>query len=63
MSSPPPTKPQLAQRLQTHAADLEQTAVDLDYYGGLAPWALHAQELLGAAALLRDWSAEIQATD
>lgn len=43
--------------LSEHMADI---AVSMDYYGGLAPWARHARDLMGAAGICQEWADEIE---
>jgi hypothetical protein len=55
-----PTKLEIAGRLLCLADDMDAVALAMDYYGGLAPWAAHAKEMMGAAVLCRDWAGEIR---
>ena len=43
--------------LSEHMTDI---ATSMDYYGGLALWALHGKELAGAAMICREWANEIE---
>ena len=61
--NPPPTKAQIAARLRKLAAEMDDIAVDMDYYGGLAAWAQHGREIAGAGKIAREWAAEIVAAD
>jgi hypothetical protein len=56
-----PTKHEISEQLRFLAADMDAIAIAMDYYGGLAPWAQHAREMKGAAALCREWADEIVA--
>jgi hypothetical protein len=58
-----PTKREIAGRLLSLADDMDAVALAMDYYGGMAPWAQHAKEMMGAAVLCRDWADEIQADE
>lgn len=49
----------IAERLMKVAAEMEDIAVAMDYYGGFAKWAAHAKEILGSAGIAREWSAAI----
>lgn len=51
----------IAFRLQKLATEIEDIATAMDYYGGFATWAKHGKEMIGAAGLCREWSAEILA--
>ena len=55
-----PTRSEIAKRLHTLADDMIDVAAEMDFYGGMAVWAQHAQELLGAGHLARSWAAEIE---
>jgi hypothetical protein len=55
----PPGHKAIAQRLQQLAGEMLSVAADMDYYGGLAEWAQHGKELVGAALMTREWSVEI----
>lgn len=61
MNSNAPTKDEIAGRLRAMADDLDALALSMEYYGGCAPWARHAKEMMGAAVLCRDWAREIAA--
>ena len=54
-----PTKREIAEHLKFLAADMDAVALAMDYYGGIAPWALHAREMMGAAEMAREWADEI----
>ena len=41
------------------ADDMDAIAVAMDYYGGMAPWATHAAEMMGSAQIVREWADEI----
>jgi len=53
------TKREIAEHLRFLADDMDAVALSMDYYGGLAPWALHAREMMGAAEMAREWADEI----
>ena len=55
-----PTRSEIAKRLHTLADDMIDVAAEMDFYGGMAVWAQHAPELLGAGYLARSWAAEIE---
>lgn len=55
------TNPALAIRLRLLADEMEVLGADLDYYGGLAEWALHGREMVGAAEIAREWAKKIEA--
>jgi hypothetical protein len=59
--NPPPTKAQIAARLRKLATEMDDIAVDMDYYGGLAEWAQHGREIAGAGKIARGWAEEIEA--
>ncbi|HQU90279.1 MAG TPA: hypothetical protein PLC58_16990 [Denitromonas sp.] len=61
--NPPPTKMQIAARLRALAAEMDDIAVAMDYYGGLAEWAQHGREIAGAGAIARQWGDEIEASN
>lgn len=51
------TLTELADRVDALATDMEDTAVDLDYFGGFnAEMHKHSVELLGAADIARGWA-------
>ncbi len=56
----PHTKNEIANRLCGMAEEMEELAVDMDYYGGSAEWAKHFHELMGAAGMARQWAGEIE---
>lgn len=47
---------EIAQRLRNLADDMTEVATLMDYYGGLAEWAVHGTELAGAAHVARQWA-------
>jgi hypothetical protein len=55
------TRAELAARLRALSAEMVEIAVEMDYFGGLAPWARHGLELAGAAGIAREWAEEIEA--
>jgi hypothetical protein len=55
-----PTKADIAASLRKLSEKAQETAVQMDFYGGMAPWARHSGELLGAAGILREWANEIE---
>lgn len=55
------TNPALAIRLRLLADEMETLGADLDYYGGLAEWAKHGREMVGAAEIARVWAEQIEA--
>ena len=57
--SAPPARAAIARHLRTLARRMDAVAVEMDYYGGFAPWGQHAKELAGAAAIAREWAEEI----
>lgn len=50
----------LAIRLRLLADEMETLGADLDYYGGLAEWATHGREMVGAAEIARGWANAIE---
>lgn len=54
-----PTQQEIAEHLRFLADDMDAVALAMDYYGGLAPWAQHAKEMMGAAEMAREWADEI----
>lgn len=61
--NPPPTKAQIAARLRTLSAEMDDIAVAMDYYGGLSEWAQHGREIAGAGAIARQWADKIEASN
>lgn len=61
--NPPPTKAQISARLRKLATEMDDIAVAMDYYGGLAAWAQHGREIAGAGAITRQWADEIEAAN
>lgn len=57
----PKTQLEIAAQLRWLAEHMDDIATSMDYYGGMAPWALHAIELSGAALIAREWAGEIEA--
>lgn len=55
-----PSKLEIAARLRRLADEMDDLAVTLDYYGGLAEWARHGREIAGAGAIARQWAAAIE---
>lgn len=62
MTSATTTKAALAIRIRLLADDMEQLGADFDYFGGLAEWAKHGREMIGAANMAREWAEQIEAT-
>lgn len=56
------TPADIVARVNALADAMLSTAVDMEYYGGLAVWARHARELLEFGYLARSWAVEIAAT-
>ncbi len=54
------TKSEIATRLRKLAAEMDELAVAMDYYGGLAKWAQHGREIAGAGSIARQWADEIE---
>lgn len=54
------TRSEIAKWLHALADDMIYLAVAMEFYGGMALWAKHAQELLGAGHRARSWAAEIE---
>ena len=57
----PQRKADIADRLQKLSTEIIDISTAMDYYGGVAPWAKHSREMIGAAAICREWAAEILA--
>lgn len=56
LTTPPPSKSELASRLRVLAWHMLDVAVDMEYYGGFSEMALHGQELRGAAGIAVSWA-------
>ena len=56
----PTTGQQLAKRLRRVANTMEKLGTDIDFYGGFAAWSLHCKQMVGAAAIARQWALEIE---
>lgn len=54
------TKSEIATRLRKLAAEMDELAVAMDYYGGFADWAKHGREIAGAGSIARQWADEIE---
>ena len=54
------TRSEIAKWLHALADDMIYLAAAMEFYGGMALWAQHAQELLGAGHLARSWAVEIE---
>lgn len=55
------TLTELADRIESLAADMTNVAVDLDYFGGFnVEMHEHSVELLGAANVARTWASGIR---
>jgi hypothetical protein len=39
---------------------MRDIAAEMDYYGGMAEWSLHAGELTGAASIVEEWVQEVR---
>lgn len=59
INSIPPTKTEIAQRLRKLADEMDEIAVAMDYYGGLAGWSQHGREIAGSGKIARQWAEEI----
>jgi hypothetical protein len=59
-SHQPPTKIEIAEKLRALAAQMDEVAALMDYYGGLAEWGKHGIELAMAGVLARQWADEIE---
>lgn len=55
-----PTKKQIIKRLRRVANTLEKLGADIDYYGGMASWALHGRQMVTASAIALQWANEIE---
>lgn len=55
----PQRQADIACRLRKLALEMESIATEMDYYGGLAEWAIHGREMFGAAVICREWAGEI----
>lgn len=44
-------------KLRVLSKHMEDVAVEMDYFGGFAPWAKHGGELMGAAMMVAEWAA------
>jgi hypothetical protein len=53
-------KLEIAKRLRVLADEMDQLSVDMDYYGGLANWAMHGREMAGAGRIAREWADNIE---
>lgn len=54
-----PTKLEIAARLRMLAAEMDDVAAQMDYFGGFAEWSEHSRDMAGAAVVIRIWAAEI----
>ena len=57
--SPPRNKSEIAKQLRWLAEHMLDVATSIDYYGGMAEWGKHGQELAGAALVAKQWADEI----
>jgi len=57
------TRDQIAARLRSLASEMDDIAVAMDYYGGLAEWAVYGRELVFAAGIVGRWADEIECDD
>lgn len=60
MNNPQSSKSEIAQRLRILADEMDDIAVCMDYFGGLAEWARHGREIAGAGWIARQWADEIE---
>lgn len=49
-------QPGIADKLRDLSKHMKDVAVEMDYFGGFAPWAKHGGELMGAAMLVAEWA-------
>jgi hypothetical protein len=56
-----PSQSDIAQKLRALSDSMSDIAVEMDYFGGMAEWAKHSVELLGASAVVGNWALEIDA--
>jgi hypothetical protein len=61
MKFKPKSKESIARDLRELSDMMLNSATDLSYYGGMAEWAKHSVELLGASAVVGNWALEIDA--
>lgn len=54
------TRIEIAERLRKLANEMEEVAVCLDCYGGLAEWSEHGREMAGAANIARGWADDLE---
>jgi hypothetical protein len=52
---------EIAKKLRTLSKHMQDVAVEMDYFGGFAPWSQHSAELLGASRVVVCWADEIEA--
>lgn len=55
----PTSRRELEAQIKILAGHMLDMAVNLEYFGGMAGWALHGSELRGAAEILRSWAEDI----
>lgn len=53
------TRNELAEKMLKLAYDMQDVAVDLDYYGGLSEWSQKSQDLMAAASWVKVWGQEM----
>lgn len=58
-----PSKDEIAARLRKLADEMNDIAVQMDYYGGFAEWSRHGREISGAGKIARQWAEEIEASN
>lgn len=58
--TPPKSNLDIAAQLRWLAEHMTDIAANMDYYGGMAPWAHHGEQLAGAAMICREWAGEIE---
>ena len=54
------TKHQISAKLRVLAAEMDDIAIAMDYYGGFAEWSEHGREIAGAGNIARQWADEIE---
>jgi len=58
---PAPQQPTISDKLRALSKHMQDVAVEMDYFGGFAPWSQHSAELLGASGVVVCWAHEIEA--
>lgn len=60
MASATPTKADIAAHLEHLASQMREIGEQMTYFGGLAHWARHGNEMQGAALIAEDWAESIR---